>query len=88
MNRREFITLPGGAAAAWPITARAQQAGRAYRDRPAGSEIRPPKLWSIFVDGLREFGWIEGNNIVFDRRYAENKARSAFRSAHHFCDAS
>jgi ABC-type uncharacterized transport system substrate-binding protein len=75
IGRREFITLLGGAAAAWPILARAQQAGRTYRIGflSAGSEVRPPKLWSIFVDGLRELGWIEGNNIVFDRRYAENR---------------
>jgi putative ABC transport system substrate-binding protein len=75
MKRRAFISLLGGAAAAWPILARAQQAGRTYRIGflSAGSEVRPPKLWSIFVDGLRELGWIEGNNIVFDRRYAENR---------------
>ena len=83
MKRREFITLLGGAAAAWPLAARAQQAGRAYRIGflSAGSEVRPPKLWSIFVDGLRELGWIEGNNIVFDRRYAENRTSIAFRNS-------
>ena len=74
-NRREFITLLGGAAAAWPLVARAQQAAKVYRIGflSAGSQVRPPKLWSIFVDGLRELGWIEGNNIVFDRRYADNR---------------
>ncbi len=73
IGRREFITLLGGAAA-WPIAAGAQP-GRSYRIGflSAGSEVRPPRLWSIFVDGLRELGWIEGGNIIFDRRYAENR---------------
>jgi putative ABC transport system substrate-binding protein len=75
MKRREFITLLSGAAAAWPLAARAQQNERARRIGffSAGAEVRPPKFWSIFVDGLRELGWIEGKNIVFDQRYAENR---------------
>jgi putative ABC transport system substrate-binding protein len=74
MKRREFINLLGGAAA-WPLTARAQ--AKVYRIGflSAGAQVRPPKLWSIFVNGLRELGWIEGKNIVFDRRYADSPAK-------------
>jgi putative tryptophan/tyrosine transport system substrate-binding protein len=74
MRRRQFITLLGGAAVAWPLAARAQQAAnKVYRVGflTAGAAFRP-KNWSIFVDGLHELGWIEGKNIVFERRYAEN----------------
>jgi putative ABC transport system substrate-binding protein len=75
MKRRKFITLLGGAAVAWPLAARAQLAGKVYRIGflSAGAEVGPPRLWFIFVNGLREAGWIEGKNIVFDRRYAENR---------------
>src|SRR5215208_762918 len=74
-KRREFITLLGSAAVAWPRSARAQQAGKVYRIGflSAGAEVRPPNFWSVFVSGLQEAGWIEGKNIVFDRRYAENR---------------
>src|SRR5829696_9895045 len=73
-KRREFITLLGSAAVAWPRSARAQQAGKVYRIGflSAGAEVRPPNFWSVFVSGLQEAGWIEGKNIEFARRYAEN----------------
>ena len=75
MRRREFITLLGGATVAWPLAARAQRAAKVYRIGflSAGAEVRPPTNWSIFVNGLRDLGWIEGKNIVFDRRYADNR---------------
>ena len=74
MKRREFITLLGGAAAAWPLAARAQQAGKVYRVAffSAGEPIQP-KNRSIFVNGLHELGWIEGRNILFEGRYAGNQ---------------
>jgi putative ABC transport system substrate-binding protein len=73
MKRREFITLLGGAAA-WPVAARAQQPGKAYRIGlfNAGSEP-PSELRSVIPDALRELGWIEGKNVIFERRYAENR---------------
>jgi putative ABC transport system substrate-binding protein len=72
-KRRKFITLLGGAAAAWPLAAGGQQVGRIYRIGmfTAGERLLP-KTWSIFTDGLKELGWIEGRNIVFEPRYAEN----------------
>jgi len=71
MRRRAFITLLGGAAA-WPIVARAEQVGKVYRIGviSAGSNLMADTS-SALVEGLRELGWIEGENIVIERRYAE-----------------
>jgi putative tryptophan/tyrosine transport system substrate-binding protein len=71
MRRREFITLLGGAAAAWPLAARAQQqkAARIEVLVPAN----PEPFWSEFRVGLREQGYIEGQNIAFEFRSAEGK---------------
>jgi ABC-type uncharacterized transport system substrate-binding protein len=73
IGRREFITLLGGAAAAWPLAARAQQPGKVYRIGvfTSGAPLMS-KTWSIFIDGLKELGWTEGKNIAFEPRYAEN----------------
>ena len=63
MKRREFITLLGGAAASWPLTARAQQPGRVYRLGaliPAGRET--PAVVAFF-DEMRLHGFIEGRNL-------------------------
>jgi putative ABC transport system substrate-binding protein len=70
MRRRKFITLLGGAAA-WPLSARAQQAGRTYR--VGGLSVGPrnaPPIVAMF-DELRRFGFIEGQNLTIDwRQYA------------------
>jgi putative tryptophan/tyrosine transport system substrate-binding protein len=73
MKRREFITLIGGAAVVWPLATRAQQAGkiRTIGILNAGSAGVPSAV--VLPDALRELGWIEGKNIVFERRYAENR---------------
>src|SRR5712691_2384012 len=72
VRRREFITLLGGAAATWPLAARAQQAGKIYK-----VGYLSPGLPSVFsaplFDTLRELGWIEGKNATFELRYAENR---------------
>jgi putative ABC transport system substrate-binding protein len=75
MKRREFITLLGGAAAAWPLAARAQQGGKRYTVGilSAGGGGVQAALNSAFFDGLREWGWVEGKNIVFENRNAENQ---------------
>jgi putative tryptophan/tyrosine transport system substrate-binding protein len=73
VRRREFITLLGGAAAAWPLAARAQQLGKlptvgflVPNTRSAASE------WiDAFVLRLRELGWIEGRTIAIEYRWVE-----------------
>jgi putative tryptophan/tyrosine transport system substrate-binding protein len=72
MTRREFITLLG-AAAAWPLAARAQQAGSKYTVGILSAGGENATLGTVLVAALREFGWIEGKNVVFEHRYAENR---------------
>jgi putative ABC transport system substrate-binding protein len=72
MKRRQFITLVGGAAVAWPLAGRAQQDGtRHIVGRFSASSAINPLLEEV-TDALRELGWVEGKNIAFERRYAEN----------------
>jgi putative ABC transport system substrate-binding protein len=70
MRRREFISLLGGMAAAWPLAARAQQQDRVRRvvNLEAGPESDPTgrEQIAIFGDGMRKLGWIEGRNIKFE----------------------
>src|SRR5262245_46358624 len=76
MRRREFISLLGVAAAGWPLAARAQQqAGKVPRIGFLGltSPSDRPSLLDAFRQGLRELGWVEGQNIVIDYRYAEGR---------------
>src|SRR3954462_11286986 len=73
MNRRQFIALIGGATAAWPIAARAQQAGKVHRIGFLGSATAAgaAKAVEALRTGLREFGYVEGTNIDFEFRWAE-----------------
>jgi putative ABC transport system substrate-binding protein len=82
LKRRDFITLFGGATAAWPLTARAQQTGRVYRvalvfttspvSEMAGSDPIHP-LARSFVQELRTLGYVQGQNLVLAPRSAEGK---------------
>ena len=73
MRRRDFITLAGGSAAAWPLAARAQQPERMRRvgvlmgfaeNDPEG------KLWFFsFAQAFQELGWIDGRNVRIDVRW-------------------
>jgi putative tryptophan/tyrosine transport system substrate-binding protein len=77
MRRREFFTLVGGAAAAWPLAARAQQPGKIARigclvtASLESPEARP--MVDAFRQGLRERGYVEGQNIVIEYRSADGK---------------
>jgi len=88
MRRREFITLLGGAAITWPLTARAQ--------RPAGASNRlallsppepnalmnehgPNRYWRALLGHLRQLGYVEGQNLVIER-FGKGATRSCNRA--------
>jgi putative ABC transport system substrate-binding protein len=74
MRRREFITLIGGTAAAWPLAARAQQAGKLPTIGFLGTDAAIWTPWTAaFVGRLRELGWIEGRTIAIEYRWAEGR---------------
>ena len=74
MRRREFITLIGGAAAAWPLTARAQPAERVRRiavlfPRSADDSEAETRL-GAFLTAMKQAGWTEGHNLLLDVHWA------------------
>jgi putative tryptophan/tyrosine transport system substrate-binding protein len=75
MRRRDFITLLGGAMAAWPVVARAQPTKLptiGFLGTAAASAWAP---WTAaFVQRLRELGWIEGRTVAIQYRWAEGRA--------------
>jgi putative ABC transport system substrate-binding protein len=85
MRRRDFITLLGGAAAAWPLAARAQQADRMRRIGVlmALNEADPEgrAQLSEFTQGLAKFGWIDGRTVRMDVRWAAGSVDRARRYA-------
>ena len=85
MRRREFITLLGGAAAAWPLAARAQQPERMRRigvlmslaaDDPEGQA-----RLAAFLQGLQQLGWTDGRNVRIDTRWGAGDADRTRRYA-------
>ena|SRR5215471_1361647 len=78
IRRRDFITLLGGAAAAWPLAARAQQAERMRRIgvlQPIGEDDPEAQLHkTAFVGSLQKLGWREGSNVMIDYRWAGSDA--------------
>ena len=73
LKRREFITLLGGAAMAWPLAARAQSSAKVPRIGILSPGRLDPNDATIasFEKELRELGWTEGENIAIERRFAE-----------------
>jgi putative tryptophan/tyrosine transport system substrate-binding protein len=72
MKRREFITLIGGGVAAWPLAARAQQSGKIWRIGLIAHEQL--KHYDVLFEQLRQLGYVEGHNIIVERRYAHGRA--------------
>ena len=73
MRRRTFITLLGGSAAVWPLAARAQQPKVPTIGALVIGNISPDEFWREFRQGLRDLGYIEGQNIRFEFRSAEGQ---------------
>ena len=78
MKRREFITLLGGAAATWPIAARAQQPDRMRRigvlmDQAVDDTESSPRT-AAFLRGLQQLGWTDGRNVRIDTRWSAGNA--------------
>ncbi len=78
MRRRSFITLLGGAAAAWPLAARAQQDDRVrrvgYLSTLAESDLEDQSWIKELVQRLQELGWTNGRNVQVDFRFSDADA--------------
>jgi len=77
MRRREFITLLGGAAAAWPLAARAQQPTKLPTIGFLGAYTASVQgQWTAaFVQRLRDLGWIDGRTVAIEYRGAHRACR-------------
>ena len=75
MRRRDFLVTVGGAAAVWPLAARAQKAGNPPTIGFLGplSESAMSPCTAAFVQRLRELGWIEGRTIAIEYRWADGR---------------
>src|SRR3981081_933845 len=71
MRRRDFLTIVGGGAIGWPLAARGQQAAKIWRIGFIAH--RYEKFYGPLFEGLRELGYVEGQNLIIERRYAEGR---------------
>jgi putative tryptophan/tyrosine transport system substrate-binding protein len=79
MRRREFITLIGSASAAWPLAVRAQQPTSAGRrlgllSYTSAEAFKSAGLLEALTQGMKEYGWVEGENITFEYRFVDGNA--------------
>jgi putative tryptophan/tyrosine transport system substrate-binding protein len=77
MQPRDFITLLGGAAAAWPVVAPAQQDGRVRRIgvlMGAANDAEEQTHLAAFRQGLQHLGWTDGGNVRIDDRWAAGES--------------
>ncbi len=85
MRRREFITLVGGAAAAWPLAARAQQPERMRRIgvlmASAADDPVSQARFAAFLQGMSRLGWTDDRNVRIDTRWATTNADDLRRHA-------
>ena len=86
MRRRKFITLLGGAAAAWPLAARAQQPTKLPTIGFLGTITPAVQIrWTeAFVQRLRELGWIEGQTMAIEYRWADGRSERVTEIAAEF----
>jgi putative ABC transport system substrate-binding protein len=85
MRRREFLSVLGGGAVAWPIAARAQQVGKLPTIGFLGTNAALWRPWTdAFVERLRELGWIEGRTIAIEYRWSEGRPERAVEIAAEF----
>src|SRR3954447_22658627 len=73
MRRREFVGLVGGAAVSWPLSARAQQAMPVIGFLQSNSLDTMVEMLRGFHQGLKEIGYVDGENVVIDYRFADNQ---------------
>ena len=75
LERRQFITLLGGATVLWPLASVAQQAAKVpLIGALVIGNTDPAEFWRLFRQGLRDLGYVEGQNIRFEFRSAEGQA--------------
>ena len=85
LKRREFITLLGGAAAAWPVAAQAQQASKLPTIGFLGGDASGFAPWAAaFVQRLRVLGWIEGRTVAIEYRWWEGRPERVAKIANEF----